>query len=88
MVSSAPGDTISNIGGPSIDLQGTGSRSQIAQGVTPEKRGSVITVPIPSSSSPSPQMAQSGGEESISIPSGTTLNSFITKALLRELEYV
>ena len=55
MVSSAPGDTISNIGGPSNDLQGTGSRSQVAQGVTPDKRGSVITVPIPSSFSPSPQ---------------------------------
>ena len=88
MVSSAPGDTISNVGGPSVDLQGTGSRNQVAQGVTPEKRGSVITVPIPSSSSPSVPMPQSGGEESISIPSGTTLNSFITKALLRELEYV
>ena len=88
MVSSVPGDTISNVGGPSVDLQGTGSRSQVAQGVTPEKRGSVITVPIPSSSSPSAPMSQSSSGESISIPSGTTLNSFITKALLRELEYV
>ena len=88
MVSSTPGNTISNVGGPSIDLEGTGSRNQVAQGVTPEKRGSVITVPIPASSSPSAPMPQSGGEESISIPSGTTLNSFITKALLRELEYV
>ena len=88
MVSSAPGNTISNVGGPSIDLEGTGSRNQVAQGVTPEKRGSVITVPIPASSSPSAPMPQSSGGESISIPSGTTLNSFITKALLRELEYV
>ena len=88
MVSSTPGNTISNVGGPSIDLEGTGSRNQVAQGVTPEKRGSVITVPIPASSSPSAPMPQSSGGESISIPSGTTLNSFITKALLRELEYV
>ena len=75
-------------GGQSLNIEGGSSRREVAQEVTPEKKGSIITVPIPSGSSPSAPMTQSSSEESISIPSGNTLNSFITKTLLRELEYV
>ena len=75
-------------GGQSLNIEGGTSRREVAQEVTPEKKGSIITVPIPSGSSPSAPMTQSSSEESISIPSGNTLNSFITKTLLRELEYV
>ena len=75
-------------GGQSLNIEGGSSRREVAQEVTPEKKGSIITVSIPSGSSPSAPMTQSSSEESISIPSGNTLNSFITKTLLRELEYV
>jgi murein DD-endopeptidase MepM/ murein hydrolase activator NlpD len=75
-------------GGQSLNIEGGASRREVAQEVTPEKKGSIITVPIPSGSSPSAPMTQSSSGESISIPSGNTLNSFITKTLLRELEYV
>ena len=75
-------------GGQSLNIEGGTSRREVAQEVTPEKKGSIITVPIPSGSSPSAPMTQSSSGESISIPSGNTLNSFITKTLLRELEYV
>lgn len=81
--------TISGKGGTSLNIEGAGNRTQIAQGVTPEKKGQVITVPIPTGGGSTPTPPQrSGGGGSISIPTGTTLNSFITKALLRELEYV
>lgn len=75
-------------GGQSLNIEGGASRREVAQEVTPEKKGSIITVPIPSGSSPSAPMTQSSSGESITIPSGNTLNSFITKTLLRELEYV
>ena len=75
-------------GGQSLNIEGGTSRREVAREVTPEKKGSIITVPIPSGSSPSAPMTQSSSGESISIPSGNTLNSFITKTLLRELEYV
>tara|TARA_Y100000310_G_scaffold232883_1_gene235735 strand:+ start:153 stop:2027 length:1875 start_codon:yes stop_codon:yes gene_type:complete len=81
--------TINGKGGPSLNLEGRGNRTQIAQGVTPEKKGQVITIPIPTGgdSAPTPPQRSKGGAD-LSIPTGTTLNSFITKALLRELEYV
>ena len=80
---------ISGKGGTSLNVEGAGNRTKIAQGVTPEKKGQIITVPIPtggSSTSTPPQ--KSKGETDLNISTGTTLNSFITKALLRELEYV
>ena len=81
--------TISGKGGNSLNVEGAGNRTQVAQGVTPEKKGQVITVPIPTGggSAPTPPQRSKGGAD-LSIPTGTTLNSFITKALLRELEYV
>jgi len=81
--------TISGKGGTSLDVEGMGNRSNIAKGVTPDKKGQVITVPIPTGggSAPTPPQRSKGGSD-LSIPTGTTLNSFITKALLRELEYV
>ena len=81
--------TISGKGGNSLNVEGTGNRTYVAQGVTPEKKGQVITVPIPTGggSAPTPPQRAKGGAD-LSIPTGTTLNSFITKALLRELEYV
>ena len=80
---------ISGKGGTSINVEGAGNRTQVAQGVTPEKKSQVITVPIPTGggSTPTPPQRSKGGAD-LSIPTGTTLNSFITKALLRELEYV
>lgn len=81
--------TISGKGGTSLNVEGAGNRTQVAQGVTPDKTGQVITVPIPTgggSASTPPQRSKGGAD--LSIPTGTTLNSFITKALLRELEYV
>ena len=80
---------ISGKGGTSLDVEGARNRTNIAQGVTPEKKGKVITVPITTGgeSAPTPPQKSKGGAD-LSIPTGTTLNSFITKALLRELEYV
>tara|TARA_A100001035_G_C27781572_1_gene502043 strand:- start:1325 stop:3178 length:1854 start_codon:yes stop_codon:yes gene_type:complete len=80
---------ISGKGGTSLNVEGAGNRTRVAQGVTPEKKGQVITVPIPTGggSAPTPPQRAKGGAD-LSIPTGTTLNSFITKALLRELEYV
>lgn len=80
---------ISGKGGTSLNVEGAGNGTKVAQGVTPEKKGQVITVPIPTGggSAPTPPQRSKGGGN-LSIPTGTTLNSFITKALLRELEYV
>jgi len=80
---------ISGKGGTSLNLEGTGNRINIAQEVTPDKKGTVITVPIATggdSTSTSPQTSKS--RLNLNMPTETTLNSFITKALLRELEYV
>ena len=76
-------------GGQSLNIEGSASRRVIAGSVTPEKKGSVITVPINMSSNPpttSPQ--SSAGGQMVSSTEGTSLNSFITKTLLKELEYV
>ena len=80
---------ISGKGGTSLNVEGAGNGTKIAQGVTPEKKGQIITVPIPTDGSSTPTLPQrSKGETDLNISTGTTLNSFITKALLRELEYV
>ena len=80
---------ISGKGGTSLNVEGAGNGTKIAQGVTPEKKGQIITVPIPTGGSSTPTPPQrSKGETDLNISTGTTLNSFITKALLRELEYV
>ena len=76
-------------GGQSLNIEGSASRRVIAGSVTPEKKGSVITVPINMSSNPpttSPQ--SSAGGQMVSSTEETSLNSFITKTLLKELEYV
>ena len=76
-------------GGPSLQIDGTGNRTMIASNVTPEKTGSVITVPIPTESGqqPLPEGGSGGGGAEVE-PEGTSLNSFINKILLRDLEYV
>ena len=53
-----------------INVEGAGNRTQVAQGVTPEKKGSVITVPIPAGggSAPTPPQRSKGGAD-LSIPS-------------------
>ena len=75
------------IGGPS--LEPVPSQTDVARQVTPERKGQVITVPIPmgGEAPPAPTPAPQG-ESPISIPtSDNTLNSFVTQTLLRELEY-
>ena len=76
------------IGGPS--LEPVPSQTDIAKQVTPERKGQVITVPIPMTggTQPAPTPATQGEKSSISIStSENALNSFVTQALLRELEY-
>ena len=63
----------------------------VASNVTPERRGSVITVPIPTESGQQPSSdggGGGGGGSSSGNTEGTSLNSFIHKILLRDLEYV
>ena len=45
---------ISGKGGTSLNVEGAGNRTNIAQGVTPEKKGQVITVPIPTGGGSAP----------------------------------
>ena len=79
----------SGSGGQSLNIEGSASRRVIAGSVTPEKKGSVITVPINMSSNPPTMSPQSSaGGQMVSSTEGTSLNSFITKTLLKELEYV
>ena len=78
-------------GGPSLQIDGTGNRTMVASNVTPERRGSVITVPIPTESGQQPSSdggGGGGGGSSSRNTEGTSLNSFIHKILLRDLEYV
>lgn len=78
-------------GGPSLQIDGTGNRTMVASNVTPERRGSVITVPIPTESGQQPSSdggGGGGGGSSSGNTEGTSLNSFIHKILLRDLEYV
>ena len=48
-------------GGPSLQIDGTGNRTMVASNVTPERRGSVITVPIPTESGQQPSSDGGGG---------------------------
>lgn len=81
--------TSDSVGGSSLQIDGAGNRTMIASNVTPEKTGSVITVPIPTESGqqPLPEGGSGGGGAEVE-PEGTSLNSFINKILLRDLEYV
>ena len=81
--------TSDSVGGPSLQIDGAGNRTMVASNVTPEKTGSVITVPIPTESGqqPLPEGGSGGGGVEVE-PEGTSLNSFINKILLRDLEYV
>jgi len=75
------------IGGPS--LEPVPSQTDVARQVTPERRGQLITVPIPmGGEAPPPPTPAPQAESPISIStSDNTLNSFVTQTLLRELEY-
>ena len=76
-------------GGQSLNIEGSTRRTVVAGSVTPEKKGSVITVPINMSSNPqTPPPQSSSGGQMTSPTKETSLNSFITKTLLKELEYV
>lgn len=78
---------IFGIGGPSLDPVKT--QTNIAQNVTPEKNVRTIPVPIPDmggGEAPAPSGGGGGRLKMIST-SGNQLNTFVTKTLLRELEY-
>ena len=75
-------------GGQSLNIEGSNRRTVVAGSVTPEKKGSVITVPINMSSDPQTPPQSSSGGQMMSSTKETSLNSFITKTLLKELEYV
>ena len=76
-------------GGQSLNIEGGTSRRVVAGSVTPEKKGSVVTVPMNmSSNSPTTPPQSSAGGQMMSSTKETSLNSFITKTLLKELEYV
>ena len=76
-------------GGQSLNIEGSTRRTVVAGSVTPEKKGSVVTVPINMSSNPqTPPPQSSSGGQMTSPTKETSLNSFITKTLLKELEYV
>jgi len=76
-------------GGPSLEPMPS---RDVAGGITPEKRGQVIPVPIPTGgggqqSSPPPASRGGGGGDSME-SSGASLNTVMATILLRELEYV
>ena len=76
-------------GGQSLNIEGSKRRTVDVGSVTPEKKGSVVTVPINMSSNPqTPPPQSSSGGQMMSSTKETSLNSFITKTLLKELEYV
>lgn len=76
-------------GGQSLNIEGGTSRRVVAGSVTPEKKGSVVTVPMNmGSNSPTTPPQSSAGGQMMSSTKETSLNSFITKTLLKELEYV
>tara|TARA_Y100000004_G_scaffold195520_1_gene262723 strand:- start:3512 stop:5437 length:1926 start_codon:yes stop_codon:yes gene_type:complete len=77
---------IFGLGGPSLDPVKT--QTNVAQNVTPEKNARTIPVPIPDmgGEAPAPSGGGGGGIKMIGT-SGNQLNTFVTKTLLRELEY-
>ena len=75
-------------GGPSLETIPT--QSGVAGKITPERKGMTIPIPIPSGGGggESPEMPSGGGGGGISLGSSSnSLNTFVTKTLLRELEY-
>lgn len=77
------------LGGPSLESMPS---RDVAGGITPEKKGQVIPVPIPTGgggqqSSPPPASSGGGGGDSME-SSGASLNTIMATILLRELEYV
>ena len=76
-------------GGPSLEPMPS---KDVAAGITPEKRGQVIPVPIPTGGggqASAPPAPQGGGGGDIGMESsGTSLNNVMSTILLRELEYV
>ena len=77
---------IFGLGGPSLDPVKT--QTNVAQNVTPEKNTKTIPIPIPDmgGEASAPSGGGGGGVKMIST-SGNQLNTFVTKTLLRELEY-
>lgn len=77
-------------GGPSLESIPT--QTGVAEKVTPERRGKTLTVPMPMGGGAQPSApaasAPEGGGKTISLGGGDQLNTFVTKTLLRELEYV
>ena len=76
-------------GGPSLEPMPS---RDVAGGITPEKKGQVIPIPIPTGgggqqSSPPPASRGGGGGDSME-SSGASLNTVMATILLRELEYV
>jgi len=77
---------IFGLGGPSLDPVKT--QTNVAQNVTPEKNARTIPVPIPEMGGEAPAPSGGGGGDIKMIgTSGNQLNTFVTKTLLRELEY-
>jgi len=76
-------------GGPSLESIPT--QTGVAEKVTPERRGKTVTVPMPMGGGAQPSASapqgEGGGKTKISL-GGDQLNSFVTKTLLKELEYV
>jgi len=76
-------------GGPSLEPMPS---KDVAGGITPEKRGQIVPVPIPTGGggqASAPPPAAKGGGDGISMDtSSASLNNVMSTILLRELEYV
>ena len=76
-------------GGPSLESIPT--QTGVSEKVTPERRGKTVTVPMPMGGGAQPSASapqgEGGGKTKITL-GGDQLNSFVTKTLLKELEYV
>ena len=80
-ISSTPGTTQAEVSAPE-------RTTDVAQRVTSERRGRTIPISIPTSNVQQQAAPQGdGGGTSITLGGGDQLNTFIIKALLRELEY-
>ena len=83
---------LTGIGGP--DLENIPTQTGVAEKVTPQREGKTLTIPMPMGGGGGEQPAQEaeqsgggGGGSSITFGGGDELNTFVTKTLLRELEY-
>ena len=80
-ISATPGTTQAEVSAPE-------RTTDVAQRVTSERRGRTIPISIPTSNVQQQAAPQGGGGgTSITLGGGDQLNTFIIKALLRELEY-